>query len=383
MHIFPRSLLVGCMSACVLALGAGTFNFLTKNPRQPDLAGYSEILPTVRTIVLQPQQISLSVYSQGLVAAEQSTTVSAQVGGRIIEVSPDLKPGLAVKKGQILLHIEPDDYATALSLAKAQLAEAEATLVSEQARAAQARRDWDRLGKIGEPSPLTLREPQFASASAAVLAAKAASAKAQLDLDRTGVIAPYDARVVARLVDLGSTVAPGSPLAELYSTSLFEVRLPVSLDDLALLAGGGNPGGSKVMLEVEAGGITHSWEAAIVRAEAMIDRQSRSIHLVASLPPEDYPGSILQPGLFVTAEIEGRQLDNVYRVPRSAFANLDRVFIVDPQDRLRIRKVMMMSDVGEDVLVSEGLNPGERICLTRLPSPVEGMKVAVISADEG
>ena len=138
MHIFPRSLLVGCMSACVLALGAGTFNFLTKNPRQPDLAGYSEILPTVRTIVLQPQQISLSVYSQGLVAAEQSTTVSAQVGGRIIEVSPDLKPGLAVKKGQILLHIEPDDYATALSLAKAQLAEAEATLVSEQARAAQA-----------------------------------------------------------------------------------------------------------------------------------------------------------------------------------------------------------------------------------------------------
>jgi RND family efflux transporter MFP subunit len=383
MHIFSRSLLATCMSASVLALGAGTFKFLTKNPRQPDLAVYAESLPAVRTIIAQPQQISLPVSSQGIVAAEQSTTVSAQVGGRIIEVSPDLKPGLAVKEGQLLLQIEPDDYLAARSLAKAQLAEAEATLASEQARSIQARRDWERLGKTDEASPLNLREPQLASAIAAVLAAQAASDKAQLDLDRTGITAPYDAKVVARFVDLGSTVAPGSPVAEMFSTSLFEVRLPLSLDDLAFVAGDGDPEGSKVFLSVSAAGITHSWEATIVRIEAMIDRQSRSTHLVASLPPEYSPGSILQPGLFVTAEIEGRKLDAVYRVPRSAFADLDKVYVVDPEDRLRIRKVIILRDVGEDVLVSAGLYPGERLCLTRIPSPVEGMKVEVISGEEG
>ena len=112
-----------------------------------------------------------------------------------------------------------------------------------------------------------------------------------------------------------------------------------------------------------------------MRSEGEIERESRSIYVVASVSP---PGngaeaSLMQPGLFVKAEIAGQTLENVAKVPFRAFVDLDRVMLVDPDDVIRFRSVVVIRREGESILVREGLEKGDRLCLTELADTIDGV----------
>ena len=83
----------------------------------------------------------------------------------------------------------------------------------------------------------------------------------------------------------------------------------------------------------------------------------------------------MRPGLFVEAAIKGREIQNVVAIPFRAFLDLNRVVTVDPDNKLRFRNVTVLHREGDTVYVSDGLSPGEKICLTELPDMVEGMSV--------
>jgi multidrug efflux pump subunit AcrA (membrane-fusion protein) len=82
-------------------------------------------------------------------------------------------------------------------------------------------------------------------------------------------------------------------------------------------------------------------------------------------------------GLFVEAEIEGRELPAVFALPRGALRGHDEVVVVDAEERLASRRVELLRIDGETVFVAGGLAPGERV-VARVPSAfVEGMPVRV------
>jgi multidrug efflux pump subunit AcrA (membrane-fusion protein) len=87
------------------------------------------------------------------------------------------------------------------------------------------------------------------------------------------------------------------------------------------------------------------------------------------------PSTPLAVGMFVRAEIHGRQLENVFVLPRSALRGQDRVLVVDRDDRLHYRKVQVARSDREQVLVSGGLATGDRVCVSPLDVAVDGMKV--------
>ncbi len=80
-------------------------------------------------------------------------------------------------------------------------------------------------------------------------------------------------------------------------------------------------------------------------------------------------------GLFVQAEIEGPEVDNVVIVPRYAMRNDSQILIVDAEDRLYRRQVDVLRIDRDRVLVAGPLAAGERICVSPLQVVVEGMKV--------
>ena len=80
-------------------------------------------------------------------------------------------------------------------------------------------------------------------------------------------------------------------------------------------------------------------------------------------------------GLFVKADIEGRAVEDVIRLPRSAIRDDNQLLVVDQEDRLRFRKVKILRVEYDDVLVSGGLVAGERVCISPLQVVVDGMKV--------
>ena len=126
------------------------------------------------------------------------------------------------------------------------------------------------------------------------------------------------------------------------------------------------------------------WQGQIVRTAAEIDPQTRMITAVARVPDPfglKQTKAPLPMGLFVTAEIEGITMKNIYRLPRAALRGENQVLVVDELNRLHFREVGLVRLETDQVLVNSGLSPGDRVCISLLETPVDGMAVRV--ADEG
>ena len=89
-------------------------------------------------------------------------------------------------------------------------------------------------------------------------------------------------------------------------------------------------------------------------------------------------GVRLPVGLFVGAAIQGRKVDDLVSIPRTALRPDNSVMVIDDDDRLRFRDVTVFKLSDSDVLISEGLASGERISISPLQFVVEGMPVTVI-----
>ena len=337
--------------------------------------------PAVRVVEVHPASITLRVASQGTVRARTESTLVTQVAGQIVSVGPAFAEGGFFERGDLLVTVDPSDYELAAARAEAQLAQATLRLRQEEAQAAVAREEWEELGS-GEPSPLTLREPQLAEALAGVRAAESGLAQAELDLSRTKIRAPYDGRVRAKRADLGQYVAPGTPLADLFAIDYAEVRLPVAQDQLAYLDvpldGTQREDLGKAYLSANLGGEPSQWIATVTRAAGELDARTRMFNLIAQIE-DPYrlrsQGPVLPVGLFVNAEIVGTTVDGVFEIPRTALRDRSRVLVLEDDDRLRFQSVELLRVQGESVLVAEGLQAGDLVCVSALDAAVDGMKV--------
>ncbi len=344
--------------------------------------------PTVEVKIAETGSHRLAVKTQGQVLAGTQTNLVAEVSGRLIEVSPAMEEGGAFKKGDLLFRIDPRDYEAAFSAAKAELARSEANLTREQAEAEQARRDWETLGNGGEPSDLVLRKPQLAQSLATLESARAAVQKAETDLERTRITAPYDGRSLRKDAEIGGYVNNFSgQLGTIISTNYAEIRLPLSdrqlakLDSALLTAEQGMIGdGPEVLLSTRVGAELRQWKGRITRMEAVVDATSRLYYAVARVDrpySTEVHESPLMIGLLVDAEIEGREVNDMVEIPRAALHPNNIVHVIDDKNLLEKRPVQVLADLGDRIILSEGLQSGERICMTPLNSPMNGIEVTV------
>lgn len=346
--------------------------------------------PLVRASMIHLQDYQLVVNSQGTVSPRTESELVSQVSGQVIGVAPQFAPGGFFGKKDVLIRIDPRDYEFSLSRLKARVAQAQLRLAQEEAEASIARQEWERLGKEEEPDPLVLRIPQLAEASASYEAAQAELKQAELNLQRTKIIAPFDGRVRVKKVDVGQVVSPGAPLATVYAVDYAEVRLPVPDDEIGYLDccldyRTQNPAELDIDVKLSAsyGGNFYKWSGKIVRVEGEIDPLSHMITLVARI--KDPYGRDLQSerpplavGMFVEAEIIGRRVDDMAVIPRSALRGDERLLIIDKDNKLHFRTVEVLRADFETVIISSGLNEGERICISPLEAVVDGMEVRVV-----
>lgn len=360
----------------ILGAAGGAVYMLALNKPIAEKVKREQVVTSVNVLIATKRDVTLQIPSQGLVNPIRSTTLAAQVAGRVNKVTPRFKVGERFAENEILIEIEDSDYRSAITQAESALAEASAALIQEQARADQALRDWNKISPGQKPTDLAARKPQLMSAQARVDAAADSLARAKRDLERTKIRAPFAGRLSATYTELGSYLPPGTRVADLESTGRYEVRLPVSLDDLAFIK---SQQDGKVTLHAEIGGEQMKWTGTVVRTEGEVERASRSVYLVAEIAEDDTPqNAFLKPGLFLRADVEGRVIPGVFEIPRLAFLDETHLRVVGDGDKLFKRKVKVTRRTATTMLVSEGLKEGDRVCLTSLPASIEGMQVNVI-----
>ena len=182
-------------------------------------------------------------------------------------------------------------------------------------------------------------------------------------------------------VDVGQFLTRGQGFATLYATDYVEVRLPIADAQLAYLdvplwsrAPSPDQELPAVTLSARFAGRDHEWLGQIVRTEGEIDARSRLVHVVARVSNADAELP-LPVGLFVQARIAGRTAADVAVIPREALQGQGVVLVVDDEDRLRFRQVEVLRVEGNEALISSGLEGGERVCISVIQAPVDGMTV--------
>ncbi len=376
----------------ILAGGTGVFILMqaTKPKAQRQKAPEPEI--QVRTTELMPEAYTVAIQTQGTVRARTESTLIPEVSGRILTVSSNFREGGFFEKGEVLLEIDPSDYETAVTVAKARLAEARVRLAEETAQADQAQRDWERLGTSETPPSLVLRGPQLALAQANVDAMEASLAEARRNLEQTRITAPYEGRVLQKNVDVGQVVSPGTLLAEIYAVDYAEIRLPLTSEQFSMLnmpavvRGGPQVEGEvPVTLRTRFGREEISWEGTVVRVEGAVDSQSRQINVIAQVD-DPYGAAHSRPlkvGLFVEAVIEGRTLEDMYVLPRTALREATYVLTLTEDNRLhRVAVDPVWSTTDEVVFREPSIEPGTRVSLTQMALAIDGMEVVPVSEEE-
>ena len=346
--------------------------------------------PTMLVDVMRAHSASakITVTAQGSVTPRTETILVSEVSGLITEVSSAFVAGGFFSKGDLLVRIDDRNYRAEVKRAQASVRAAETNVTREAGLADYAREDWERaqslLKSSKAASDLAMRKPQLAEAFASLDFAKADLELRLGDLDRTVIRAPYDGLVREKRADVGQFVNAGSALAATFSVDIAEIRLPLpdsqlpylNLDEHELAQGRG----PLVMLSANIGGQLNSWQGRIVRTEGVFDERSRVLYLVAQIDdPYNRHSSkwehSLRIGTFVEAAIEGEQLDNVIRLPRTALRRGNKIWTVTDNDTLKPVTVEIARADEQSVLIRAGLKPGQLICLTVPENPLSGTPV--------
>jgi membrane fusion protein, multidrug efflux system len=359
----PRSLgrrvflIIVCLA--MLAAGGGTYWYWTQGPA-PANAARSPARAAVPVSVATVGKQDVPIYLTGLGTVQASLTVGihSQVDGKLQEVQ--FTEGQHVKKGDVLIRIDPRLFQAALDQAKAKKAQDEAQLIA-------ANKDLTRsktlvVQNVTSQQIVDQQQGKVDQLKASVTADEAAIDTAQTQLDYTTITAPNDGRIGVRLVDPGNVVHANDPgaLATLVLTrpSAVMFTLPArSLDDVrAALTRG--------PVQVTAFDQDNRRELAkgtLLLIDNAIDQTTATIRLKAMFPNED---EVLWPGEFVNARILLETRPGVVVVPSAAIQRGPNglfVWVVTANNVAEPRPIEAGPTTGNVTIVMSGLSGGERI----------------------
>ncbi|TRX54062.1 efflux RND transporter periplasmic adaptor subunit [Thalassomonas sp. M1454] len=372
----------------IILVGILVLAFMGKLAKPPEKKQQISLAPLVNVFPIKHETVAFSIKSQGSVVPRTETSLITEVSGMITYVSKNFRVGGYFKKGDVLLEIDPITYEVDVLQAQSRLGAAQAVLVEEKARADQAEDEWLLSGMTVEEAPiLALRLPQLQKAEADVLAAQADLKQAEIKLERTKIIAPYDALVKEKQVDIGQYVTSGIMLAKTFAIDYAEVRLPVKQQDIAFInlpkVNQDIQQSIPVTITAKKGEKVQSWNSFISRFEGEINQQSRVHYLIAKI---DDPYNLtelyeheeeLRIGTFVNAEIQGMQSESVIVLPREVVRGPNSIHMVDKQNKLHIVDIDIIRSEKKYVYIADNINTEMRVVSTKIAKPVEGMAVRI------
>lgn len=366
----------------ILAVGVAGFIGMSKLKKAPsrEVIRHPGVLVDVIELKAAPHQVTL--YATGIVQPEQEIALVPEVSGKVSWISPRLVSGGRFKQGETLLKIEARDFQLAVEKARADIARAEVALKIEQEKSRVALQEWQRivLPDKGRPGPLVTREIQLQQEQANLAAVRANLQLALLNLQRTELKAPFNGRIRQEQVGLGQYLRAGSSIGRFAGTDRAEIAIPLPTEELHWLqipAAGSRQDGSPADISLP-GNQPPLWRGQIVRSRGEIDPGSRMATVVVAVDdPYQLTSAVDRPelatGLFVDIKLHGRLLSKVISIPRDALRNNQQVWIADQDNRLRIRRVVIAHREKNQVLLSGGLAPGERLITTSLSTAADGL----------
>lgn len=377
-----------CGAILLVAAVALTFIFLTE-PTATRGGATKETAMLVEIVEVERGTYRPTIEAMGAVEPAREVVLSPRVSGEVIERAAAFTPGSTVRRGEVLLRIDPADYENTVAQRHTDVSQARADLQLEMGQQDIARQDYELIddtlpeGMVtAEKEALVLRQPQLETARARLAAAEAALEQAEIELARTTLVAPFDAHVLERQVDVGSQVAPGDQLGRLVGVDTYWVVAAVPLAKLRFLSiptGTAGEPGSPVEIRHH-----QAWPEGTYRAgrvDSVIGELAEATRMARVVITVDDPlarrsdAPALMLDAFVEAHIEGEPIEDVVRLERDYLRQDDSVWVMAEDGTLDIRRTEVVFRNARWAYIAEGLADGERVVTSNLATVVDGARL--------
>lgn len=341
-----------------------------------------------------PPEVAVQSVTQGAVPLDLTYTartmgsreveVRARVGGILLKRR--FEEGSSVSAGQPLFQIDPEPI-------RARAASARAEVTVATARFDESRRQRDRVLPLFEKNAVSQSRRDEATsgyevAAANLVAAQSALKMTELDLEYSDVRAPIAGLSSREMMSEGSLVSTeqsSSLLTKIVQVDPLYIEFSLPEAEAALVRASiapANKGNARplVKLLLESGE-EYPEAAKLTFVDNAIDTQSGTVRVRAVLPN---PEAQLLPGQFIRARIEGVSLANAVAVPRKSVMTSAQgrfVWIVAADDRIEMRPVQVGRAMGNNIVVTQGLAPGDRFVVEGVLKVQPGIQVSTVSVD--
>ena len=358
-----------------------------------------EMAQGVHVVKVRLENITDELEAPGTVIAISTAQVAARMTGTVLQVA--VREGDAVTRGQLLARLDEREMASRESAAQAASQGATAGVMQSANAVAVAQAQADVMGKtynryvyLKEQKSVSPQEFDEVASREEAAQANLEQAKARLREAEAGVaqrqsevhlaesvssyarvVAPFDGRVIRRMVEPGSLVLPGMALFVIEDTSRYQLEVTLPTASLGAIK-------KNTPARVQLEGMTEkSLVGRVSEIEAGADAASHTLKARVDLPKErDMQSGIFGRAYFARGEKAALEIANEAAITRG---QLRGIYVVDDAGLIHWRVVTLGKIVGSRTEVLSGLSDGEAIVLNPGSQELDGKKAAIASNERG
>jgi len=368
------------MKLKLLVLAIPFFIFLSCK----DKAGKAIPPPQIQVVEVIQKDVPIYNYFVGVVHGREDVSINARVEGYLTGIY--FEEGSRVKKGELLYTIDPEPFNASIAGEQSKVTEAQTKYLNSESNLA-------RIRPLAEMDAVSKSDLDFALADrdASLAARKAAEASlkmAEINLSYTKIKAPISGFIGKTIARVGDFVGR-SPNPVIINTisKLENVRVQFFLNetDYLLLAKAyskaykvdatsdrAQKAEIKLLLS---DGSTHPYQGQVDFVNREIDASTGAILVQASFPN---PELILKPGQFTRVKIKYKDEKGALLVPQRVVTELQgeySVFIVNAENKIESKSIVIGEKFNDYYLVKEGINKGDKVVLEGLQKVGSGLEV--------
>ncbi len=334
----------------------------------------------VEAITVEQKDVPVYLDGLGTVTAYYTVTVNSRVSGQIMKVN--FKEGQNVRKGDLLIVIDPAPYKAALDQAKGQL-------VRDQAQLEDYKLELGRYKSLYQEGvyskeQLDAEQALYGQYLGTVEADQAAVETAQVNLDYCSIRSPIDGRVGLRLVDPGNIVQSTATTGMLIITQMKPIAVDFSLpeDNLPEVLAKMRSDKGMAVDAYDRSSKEHLATGKLLTVDNQIDQTTGTAKFKAVFSNDK---ENLFPDQFVNVRLVINQLPHAIVMPAAALQHGpdgNFVFVVDTDHKVKTQPVHVQLTEGSTLVVDSGVKPGDVVVIDGAEKLSSGSPVSVTMADD-
>lgn len=325
-------------------------------------------IPSFQTLTANPADQARRVTLTGRILPSERLQIVAEVQGKVLPSKKILNEGISYRKGDLMIHIEDDQYRLNLQAQKSQF---QTLLVRNMSKIKldfpEHYDTWVDYLKSFDPKQLLPELPEvedeklnfFLSANDFYSSYYNIKSAEEL-LPKYQIRAPFTGIITQGSLVPGSVINPGAPIATLSRTDLFELKAPVSSADIKRFKVG-------QQIKLVHNNTGQTWTGRVHRIGGTMDPSTQSAPVFIRLSGRD-----LREGMFLEATLETDAYEKVVVLPLSAMNRNNQVHVI--QDSVVVLQQVNPLHFDQDQVWVGGLEGGEKIIVEPLTGPIVGIR---------